>query len=113
MTSHSPNLSSDVHTLLHKELDALLADCDLVAEASAHGKMLDDLDQFFFTKGRAFLIEALQASPTPFDHFLRCSQGNKSNRQAFLAKKCLNINAIFFDSGQIRSNTYLNTIDFN
>ena len=61
MTSRSPNLSSDIHSLLHKKLDALLADCDLVAESSAHGKMLDDLDQFFFTKGRAFLREALQA----------------------------------------------------
>ena len=61
MTSRSPNLSSDIHTLLHKKLDALLADCDLVADASAHGKMLDDLDQFFFTKGRVFLKEALQA----------------------------------------------------
>ena len=58
MTSHSPKLSSDVHTLLHKKLDALLADCDLVADASAHGKILDDLDQFFFTKGLAFLGEA-------------------------------------------------------
>ena len=61
MTSRSPKHSADVHSLLHKKLDALLADCDLVADASAHGKLLDDLDQFFFTKGRSFLKEALQA----------------------------------------------------
>ena len=61
MTSRSPNLSSGVRALLTAKLHALLEECDLVADASAHGKMLDDLDQFFFTKGRTFLNEALQA----------------------------------------------------
>ena len=63
MTSHSPKLSSDVRSLLTAKLHALLDECDLVADASAHGKMLDDLDQFFFTKGRAFLREALERAP--------------------------------------------------
>ena len=46
--------------LLHARLDALLDDCDLVADHSAYGETFDDMEVFFLTKGRAFLQETFQ-----------------------------------------------------
>ena len=46
--------------LLHARLDALLADCDLVAEHSAYGETFDDMEVFFLTHGRKFLQETFQ-----------------------------------------------------
>ena len=54
------SLSSQVRARLAEKFNALLDECDKVADASEHGQMLDDLDQFFFTKGRDFLKETLQ-----------------------------------------------------
>jgi hypothetical protein len=38
--------------LLHEKLDALLDECDLVADNAAYGKTFDDMDEFFLIKGR-------------------------------------------------------------
>jgi len=46
--------------LLHARLDALLDDCDLVADHSAYGETFDDMEVFFLTKGRAFLQATFQ-----------------------------------------------------
>ena len=46
--------------LLHARLDALLDDCDLVADHSAYGETFDDMEVFFLTKGREFFQETFQ-----------------------------------------------------
>jgi hypothetical protein len=45
---------------LHAKLDALLDECDLVADASAYGQTLNDMEEFFLFKGRKFLQETFQ-----------------------------------------------------
>jgi hypothetical protein len=51
---------SEVHTLLHAKLDALLVECDLVADTAAYGQTLDDLDDFFLIQGRKFLKDTFE-----------------------------------------------------
>jgi hypothetical protein len=46
--------------LLHAKLDALLDECDLVADHSAYGETFDDMENFFLVKGRKFLQETFQ-----------------------------------------------------
>ena len=46
--------------LLHAKLDALLDESDLVADNAAYGETFDDLEDFFFTKGRQFLQATFQ-----------------------------------------------------
>ena len=52
MKSQSP--SSDVRTLLHEKLDAMLDECDLVMDSTEIGHILNDLDHFLFIEGRKF-----------------------------------------------------------
>ena len=42
------------------KFEALLAECDSVADNAALGHTLDDLDEFFLIKGRKFLLETFQ-----------------------------------------------------
>jgi len=58
MRSRSPQ--SDVRELLHESLDALLTDCDKIADNAAYGRTLHDLDDFIFIEGRKLLNEVLQ-----------------------------------------------------
>ena len=58
MKSHSP--SSNVRTLLHEKLDAMLDECDLVMDNAEFGQVLNDLDHFLFTEGRNFAKEVLK-----------------------------------------------------
>jgi hypothetical protein len=46
--------------LLHEKLDALLDECDGVADRAAFGQTLNDLEDFFLNKGRTFLQETFQ-----------------------------------------------------
>ena len=57
---HSRIPSPDIRALLHEKLDALLADCDRVAENANYGRTLHDLDDFLFIEGRKFINEVLQ-----------------------------------------------------
>jgi len=41
--------------LLHEKLDALLDECDGVADRTAFGQTLNDLEDFFLGKGQKFL----------------------------------------------------------
>jgi len=45
---------------LHAKLDALLDECDLVADNAAYGETLNDLEDFFLIQGRKFLQETFQ-----------------------------------------------------
>jgi len=58
MKSASPRPSR--RELLHAKLDALLDECDLVSSAAAYGQTLNDMEEFFLTKGRKFLQETFQ-----------------------------------------------------
>jgi hypothetical protein len=58
MQPESPR-SSTCELLLAK-FEALLDECDLVADNAAYGETLDDMDEFFLTKGRQFLQETFQ-----------------------------------------------------
>ena len=57
---HSRTHSPDVRALLYEKLDALLADCDHVADNAQYGRTLHDLDNFLFIEGRKFINEVLQ-----------------------------------------------------
>jgi hypothetical protein len=57
MQSDSPS----VNEFLVAKFEALLAECDLVADHAAFGQTLDDMDEFFLIKGRKLLQEAFQA----------------------------------------------------
>ena len=48
----SPSPRPTVSELLHAKLDALLEECDIVAETAAYGQTLDDMDEFFLVKGQ-------------------------------------------------------------
>jgi hypothetical protein len=50
-----------VRELLLAKFESLLAECDLVADNAKVGQTLDDMDEFFLIKGRAFLQETFQA----------------------------------------------------
>ena len=52
--------SSTVRDLLHARLDALLDECNLVTANADYGQTLDDMEEFFFTKGRKFLHDTFQ-----------------------------------------------------
>ena len=56
----SPSPRPTVSELLHAKLDALLEECDIVAETAAYGQTLDDMDEFFLVKGRKFLQETFE-----------------------------------------------------
>jgi IS1 family transposase len=45
---------------LHAKLDALLDECDLVADHSAFGQTFDNMENFFLVQGRQFLQETFQ-----------------------------------------------------
>jgi hypothetical protein len=51
---------SDRRALLMAKFEALLDECDQVADNAAYGETLDDLEEFFFIKGRKFLQETFQ-----------------------------------------------------
>jgi len=53
-------LSSDVRTLLHEKLDAMLAECDLVMDNAKFGELLNNLDHFLYVEGRNFAKEVLE-----------------------------------------------------
>jgi hypothetical protein len=55
-----PSGSLTRRELLHAKLDALLDESDLVADNAAYGETFDDMDDFFFTKGRKFLQDTFQ-----------------------------------------------------
>ena len=46
---------SSVDDLLLAKFEALLAECDLVAENAAYGETLNDMEEFFLVKGRKLL----------------------------------------------------------
>jgi len=52
--------SSPVRELLMAKFEALLNECDLVADNATYGQTLDDLDEFFLIKGRKFLRETFE-----------------------------------------------------
>jgi hypothetical protein len=56
----SPSPPPGVRELLHERLDALLADCDQIADNAAYGRTLHDLDDFLFVEGRQFINAVLQ-----------------------------------------------------
>jgi len=51
---------SDRRALLIAKFEALLDECDLVADNAAYGETLDDLEEFFLIQGRKFLQETFQ-----------------------------------------------------
>jgi hypothetical protein len=53
--------SRTVREILLAKFDALLAECDLVADNAAFGQTLDDMDEFFLIKGRKLLQETFEA----------------------------------------------------
>jgi len=57
MQSESPT----IRDLLIAKFKALLDECDLVSSQSLPTEVIDDLDEFFFTKGRTFLQETFEA----------------------------------------------------
>ena len=56
----SQSLSSDVRTLLHEKLDAMLDEGDLVIGKADFGQVLSDLYHVFFVEGRKFAKEVLE-----------------------------------------------------
>ena len=50
----------EVRDLLHEKLDALLQECDSVADHAALGRTVHDLDDLLFIAGRKFVKEVLQ-----------------------------------------------------
>jgi hypothetical protein len=53
--------SPTVRDLLVAQFEALLAECDLVADHAAYGQTFNDMDEFFLTKGRKLLQETFEA----------------------------------------------------
>jgi len=51
---------SSVDDLLLAKFEALLAECDLVAENAAYGETLNDMEEFFLVKGRKLLQETFE-----------------------------------------------------
>ena len=51
---------SDRRALLVAKFEALLDECDLVADNSAYGETLNDMEEFFLIQGRKFLQETFQ-----------------------------------------------------
>jgi hypothetical protein len=51
---------SDRRALLIAKFEALLDECDIVADNAAYGETLDDLEMFFLIKGRKFLQDTFQ-----------------------------------------------------
>jgi hypothetical protein len=43
------------------KFEALLDECDIVADNAAHGETLNDLEEFFLIKGRKLLQDTFQA----------------------------------------------------
>jgi hypothetical protein len=58
MQSESPK--TDRRALLMAKFEALLDECDLVADQSAFGQTFDDMENFFLIRGRQFLRETFQ-----------------------------------------------------
>jgi hypothetical protein len=58
MPSASP--LSDRRALLLAKFEALLDECDLVADHAAFGETLNDMEEFFLIQGRKFLQETFQ-----------------------------------------------------
>jgi hypothetical protein len=58
MQSESPRFTTRERLLA--KFEALLDECDLVADQSAFGQTFDDLENFFLIQGRQFLQEAFQ-----------------------------------------------------
>jgi hypothetical protein len=56
-----PSDSPTVNEFLVAKFESLLAECDLVGDNAAFGQALDDMDEFFLTKGRQLLQETFQA----------------------------------------------------
>jgi len=52
--------ASEVRDLLHAKLDALLQECETVAENAQHGRTVHDLDDFLLIAGRKFMKEVYQ-----------------------------------------------------
>ena len=50
----------DRRALLMAKFEALLAECDLVADHAAYGETLNDREEFFLIQGRKFLQETFQ-----------------------------------------------------
>jgi hypothetical protein len=53
--------SPTVNEFLLAKFEALLDECDLVADNAQHGQVLDDMDEFFLIKGRKLLQETFEA----------------------------------------------------
>ena len=56
MSSPSPGL----RTFLHERLDAMLDDCDQIADHAAYGRFVHDLDDFLYIEGRKFTQAVLE-----------------------------------------------------
>jgi hypothetical protein len=59
MQSESP--LSDRRALLLAKFEALLDECDIVADNAAFGETLNDMEEFFLIKGRKLLQDTFQA----------------------------------------------------
>ena len=57
---HSESPLCDRRSLLLSKFEALLDECDLVADNSAYGETLNDMEEFFLIQGRKFLQETFQ-----------------------------------------------------
>ena len=53
----SSSLRPNTRELLLAKFEALLDECDLVANSAAYGEALNDVEVFFLIKGRKFLQE--------------------------------------------------------
>ena len=51
---------SDRRALLIAKFEALLDECDSVADNAAYGETLNDMEEFFLIQGRQFLKETFQ-----------------------------------------------------
>jgi len=51
----------DRRALLVAKFEALLDECDLVADNAAYGETLNDMEEFFLIQGRKFLQDTFQA----------------------------------------------------
>jgi hypothetical protein len=60
VSMRSPSPPADVRALLHEQFDALLDECDQVADNAAYGQMIHDLDDLLFIKGREFIKKIYQ-----------------------------------------------------
>ena len=57
---HPKSPLSDRRALLMAKFEALLDECDLVADNAAYGETLNDMEEFFLIQGRKFLQETFQ-----------------------------------------------------